>query len=133
MISLASDLTDHKGRHARGWLFFDAECEFCSRVARWLAGSMNRHGLALAPLQDERVGILLGLQREELLSALRFVASDGTQFVGGDAVLAVARELWWARPMVWLARLPGARLALRVLYQRLAQRLRCPAENCPAN
>jgi len=29
VISLASEMTDSKGRHARGWLFFDAECE-CS-------------------------------------------------------------------------------------------------------
>src|SRR5712672_2168387 len=28
MISLASEFTDGKGRHARGWLFFDAECGF---------------------------------------------------------------------------------------------------------
>jgi hypothetical protein len=28
MISLASEFTDAKGRHARGWFFFDAECGF---------------------------------------------------------------------------------------------------------
>ena len=37
MISLVSEYTDGKGRHARGWLFFDAECKFCTRIARWLA------------------------------------------------------------------------------------------------
>jgi len=36
MISLASEMTDRKGRHARSWLFFDAECEFCTRTAGWL-------------------------------------------------------------------------------------------------
>ena len=29
MISLTSEFTDSKGRHARGWLFFDADCAFC--------------------------------------------------------------------------------------------------------
>ncbi len=36
MISLVSEYTDGKGRHARGWLFFDAECKFCTRIARLL-------------------------------------------------------------------------------------------------
>src|SRR6266404_657521 len=55
MISLASEFTDGKGRHARGWLFFDAECGFCTRTARWLLPILERRGLAVAPLQDPRV------------------------------------------------------------------------------
>ena len=38
MISLASEYTDGKGRHAKGWLFFDADCAFCTRIAT-LAGA----------------------------------------------------------------------------------------------
>lgn len=80
MISLAAEMTDSKGRRARGWLFFDTECVFCTRIATGLA----------APLQDPRVGALLGLSREELLSAIQFVSDDGTHCAGADAVLAVA-------------------------------------------
>src|SRR5207248_463511 len=54
MISLVSEYTDGKGRHARGWLFFDAECKFCTRIARWLAPILEKRGMALAPLQDAR-------------------------------------------------------------------------------
>jgi predicted DCC family thiol-disulfide oxidoreductase YuxK len=130
MISLASEMTDGKGRHARGWLFFDSECAFCTRIAAWLAGPMRRRGLAVASLQDPRVGALLGLSREELLRAIRFVVSDGGQFSGTDALLAVARELWWARPLVWISRVPGIMPALRSGYQWRAQRWRCPAVCC---
>ena len=97
MISLASVMTDRKGPHARGWLFFDAECGFCTRIAVWLAAPMRRRGLALAPLQDPRVAALLGLSRDELLQAIRFVFGDGRQCSGADALLAVASELWWAQ------------------------------------
>jgi len=48
VISLASEMTDRKGRHARGWLFFDAECEFCAGIATWLMGPMKRRGLGVA-------------------------------------------------------------------------------------
>src|ERR1700694_4816489 len=106
MISLASEFTDGKGRHARGWLFFDAECGFCTRTARWLLPILERRGLAVAPLQDPRVGALLGLSRSELLRELRFLLSNGSQYGGADAVLAVAREIWWARALVWLGGVP---------------------------
>lgn len=130
MISLVSEMTDRKGRHARGWLFFDAECAFCTRIARWLADPMRRRGLQVAALQDPRVEALLGLSREELLRAVRFVGADGRQFTGADALLAVARELWWTRPLVWMARIPGMLLALHAGYRWGAARWNCHADYC---
>ena len=108
MISLTSEYTDGKGRHAKGWLFFDADCSFCTRVARWLAPRLKRRGFAVAPLQDPRVGPLLGISRVDLLRELRFVLSDGVQYGGADAILIVARQIWWAQPLVWIAKIPKA-------------------------
>lgn len=130
MISLASEYTDSKGRHARGWLFFDAECSFCTRFARWLAPILARCGLATAPLQDPRVGALLGMTHQELLRELRFLLSNGRHYRGADAVLAVAREIWWARPLVWLAKIPGMPRLLHALYRRLAAQRSCAAAAC---
>jgi predicted DCC family thiol-disulfide oxidoreductase YuxK len=130
VISLASEMTDSKGRHAQGWLFFDAQCEFCAAIARRLAGPMKRRGLAIAPLQDPRVGSLLGLSPEELLRAIRFVRADGNHRVGADAVLAVAQEFWWARPLVWVAKLPGMAPLMRAGYQCVAELRKCPAGRC---
>src|SRR5882724_6084600 len=92
MISLVSEYTDGKGRHARGWLFFDAECKFCTRIARWLAPILERRGMALAPLQDPRVGALLGLTREELMREMQFLLSDGSRFGGVDAAAVMDFE-----------------------------------------
>lgn len=133
MISLASEFTDTKGRHARGWLFFDAECAFCTRIAKALAPSLEKRGLALAALQDPRVGALLGLSREELLLEMKFLLSDGSQYGGADAAVALAHEIWWARPLVWLAKIPGMMEVLRAGYRRIAANRKCAAESCPAN
>jgi predicted DCC family thiol-disulfide oxidoreductase YuxK len=130
MITLVDEITDRKGRQARGWLFFDAQCGFCTRIARWLAPILGRRGLGVAPLQDPRVGALLGISRDELLKELRFLLSDGTQFGGAGAVLAVAREIWWARPLVWIAALPGMMRVLDAGYKSVAGRRGCVAENC---
>ena len=89
MISLVSEYTDGKGRHARGWLFFDAECRFCTRIAKWLAPILERRGMALAPLQDPRVGALLGLSRDALMREMQFVLSEGNRYGGADEAMSV--------------------------------------------
>jgi predicted DCC family thiol-disulfide oxidoreductase YuxK len=127
MISLASEYTDGKGRHAKGWLFFDAECGFCTCLARWLAPILARRGFAVAPLQDPRVGALLGMSRPELLRELRFLLSDGHHYGGANAVLAMAREIGWARPLVWLARIPGVMPLLHAAYRWVAAQRSCAA------
>lgn len=132
MISLASEFTDGKGRHARGWLFFDAECGFCTRIAQWLAPILERRGLALAPLQDPRVAALLGLSRQELMREMRFLLSDGSHFGGADAAVALAREIGWAAPLVWASRIPGVMGALRRGYRWIAERRKCAALSCSA-
>src|SRR5258707_3309265 len=95
MISLVSEYTDGKGRHARGWLLFDADCKFCTRIARWLVPILEKRGMALAALQDPRVGALLGLPREELMREMKFLLSDGSQYGGGDAAGGAAGGGWW--------------------------------------
>jgi predicted DCC family thiol-disulfide oxidoreductase YuxK len=133
MISLVSEYTDGKGRHARGWLFFDAECKFCTRIARWIAPILERRGMALAPLQDPRVGALLAMRPEELLFEMRFLLSDGAQFGGADAAVALAREIWWGRPLVWISKIPGMMEILRKGYRWIAASRSCAAVSCPPN
>jgi predicted DCC family thiol-disulfide oxidoreductase YuxK len=130
MISLASDLTDGKGRHARGWLFFDRDCRICAGLASVLAAPMKRRGLALAPLQDPRVGTLLGITPHELMRAIRFVSGDGRQTMGVDALLSVLREFGWARPVIWLSRIPGVLQVLRGGYGLVTRFGRCAAQPC---
>jgi|ERR1700683_1502933 predicted DCC family thiol-disulfide oxidoreductase YuxK len=130
MISLASEFTDGKGRHARGWLFYDAECGFCTRLAAWFAPILRKRGFDLAPLQDPRVGALLGLEREELLREMRLVLEDGAQFGGADVAIALSARIWWAAPVVWIAKLPGMMESLRAAYRWVAAHRKCSATKC---
>jgi predicted DCC family thiol-disulfide oxidoreductase YuxK len=127
MISLTSEFTDSKGRHARGWLFFDSDCAFCVRIVRALAPALQKRGFAFAPLQDSRVGPLLGLSQMDLLREMRLLLSDGRQFGGADAAVALSREIWWARPLFWLAAAPGMMPVLRSTYRWIAARRHCAA------
>jgi len=133
MISLASEYTDTKGRHAKGWLFFDADCNFCTRLARWLAPILARRRFAIAPLQDPRVSALLGLSHSELLRELRFLLSDGTHCGGADAVIGVARQIWWGKPLVWLSTIPGMMNLLHTSYRWIAKQRSCVAASCESD
>ena len=130
MLSLASEYTDTKGRHARGFLFFDADCKFCTKIARAIAPVLERRGLAVAPLQDPRVAALLGLSHENLMREIHLLMSDGQQHGGADAVVALARQIWWAAPLVWLAKIPGVMPLLRAGYRAIAASRSCSATNC---
>lgn len=130
MISLTNEYTDAKGRRARGWLFFDAECGFCTRIARWVAGPLERRGLGVAPLQDPRVASLLGMTRAELLRELRYLDEAGSLFGGAKALLAVAREIAWARPLIWISRIPGMDSALDAGYRWVAAQRNCHSVQC---
>jgi predicted DCC family thiol-disulfide oxidoreductase YuxK len=127
MISLTSEFTDTKSRHARGWLFYDADCDFCVKIARAIAPTLQKRNFALAPLQDPRVGALLALSQNELFLEMRLLLSDGQQTGGADAAVALAHEIWWAHPLVWFARLPGMMQLLRRAYRWIAAHRECSA------
>jgi len=125
LIGLVGDCLDARGRPAQGWLFFDAECDFCTRSVRWCAPVLEKRGIVFLPLQDPRVAAVWGLGREELLRELRFLLPDGTESHGAGAVLAAAARVWWARPLVWLGSLPGMKNLLEGGYRWVVLRRNC--------
>lgn len=126
MVSLISDLTDGKGRRApAGWLFFDADCSFCARLVRRAAPTLAARGFGLAPLQSPRVRALLGAGGSDLLREIRLLLPDGSVRGGADALLHLARRVWWAWPLHAFARLPGARGLLVRIYRWVAEHRHC--------
>ena len=131
MVSLSSDLTDAKGRRAiNGWVFFDADCAFCTRIARRMQPMLEPRGFGLAALQDPRAQALLGLSDEELLQEMRLLTSEGRQFGGADAFAELARRVWWAWPYYALSRVPGMLSVMRSVYRWVAARRSCAAGTC---
>ena len=79
------------------------------------------------------MGELLGLSREQLMLEMKFVLSDGSQYGGADAAIALAREMWWGQPLVWVSKIPGMMEILRKGYRWVAANRSCAAEACPVN
>jgi len=129
MITLVDEITDRKGRAARGWLFFDAECGFCTRTARWLAPILARRDWALRRCRISRVGALLECRVKNCEGAAIFV-KRWNEFWRSASGAGVAREIWWGRPLVWFSVLPGMMRALDAGYKRVAARRGCTQQQC---
>ena len=124
MRTLLSDaLPKHEARH--GWVFYDADCAFCTTLARRLEPTLLRRGFHCGALQEPWVGIVLGLSREELFRELRVRSARGEVLGGADALLHLARHIWWAWPLYALGQIPSPRDLLRAGYRWFAARRHC--------
>jgi predicted DCC family thiol-disulfide oxidoreductase YuxK len=109
----------------RGWILFDGECSMCRNAVRRFAPLLRRHHFGLAPLQTAWVRERLSLAEEDLLSEMRFLDTHGEVHRGADALIAIAGQVWWARPLSRLARLPPIRAACRKAYRWIARHRHC--------
>jgi predicted DCC family thiol-disulfide oxidoreductase YuxK len=123
-------MTDN--RNISGWVCFDAECRFCARLGKGLAPLLRRHGFVLTPLQTPWVEARVGPHKGTTWSEMLLLTPDGARYGGADALLEVARSIWWSRPLYWFSHLPGVRPALRKLYGWVARHRQCLGGTCRA-
>jgi predicted DCC family thiol-disulfide oxidoreductase YuxK len=114
-----TEITDNK----IGWVLYDGECSLCTRWARRFDRTLRHHGFALATLQSKRAGNFD-------LSEMRVVTPDGRAFGGADAVIEIARRIWWACPLFALAQIPGVMPLFRAVYRWLAANRHCIGGAC---
>jgi alginate O-acetyltransferase complex protein AlgI len=53
------------------------------------------------------------------------LTADGEVFAGAEALVFLARQIWWAAPLAWFARLPFVPAVLDRLYRWVAARRIC--------
>lgn len=123
-------MTDGQRLSLRGWIFFDADCDFCRRSVKLWRRTFERRGFAFFPLQASWVRKRLGLSDAELLREMRVVLANGRLFGGADAILQLARHVWWMWPMVATSRVLGMRSLLRAVYRKIAAARDCAAGVC---
>jgi len=114
----------------RAWVLYDGDCPLCRKWAARFERALTVRGFDLAPLQSAWVTECLGLPEHELLSRMRVLTRDGRDYAGADALIYLARHVWWAWPLYAAADLPFAKTILRRGYDFLARHRHCGAELC---
>jgi len=133
MISVSTEINEMNSGPSRGWVFFDGNCPFCRRWARRLEPFLAPRGFRFCPLQLPCVRAHFHLPVQELVSEMRVLMCDGAACGGADALAHLARYIWWASPLVALARIPGTLRLLRAGYRFIAARRQCPSGACALN
>ena len=108
-----------------GWVLYDGECPLCVGLATRLEPLVRRRGFALSALQTPWVQERLGLRPGEPLAEMRVLTAGGDPLGGADALLYVARRIWWAWPLYAVGRLPMVMPLLRRAYGWIAGRRDC--------
>ncbi|MCA1659124.1 MAG: DUF393 domain-containing protein, partial [Verrucomicrobiaceae bacterium] len=126
MISELAEITESPETVSfRGWILYDAACSSCSDLALRFENFFATRGFRFEPLQREWVQQRLNLTKEQALEEMRVLTRKGEVFGGADALIFLARQIWWAAPLSWLARLPSAHAILDRLYRWAAARRIC--------
>lgn len=107
----------------RGTILYDADCSMCRDMMRRFEKTFSSRGFAFAPLQPE-------LTPGERPSEMRVRTCEGREFGGAEAVLFLAKFVWWAQPLRWFAKLPGAKNILHRIYREVAARRSCDNGAC---
>jgi predicted DCC family thiol-disulfide oxidoreductase YuxK len=113
-----------------GVVFYDGDCSICTRGARRFARVLARSRIALTPLQSPDACERLGVAEEDRLKEMRLRLSNGSVYGGADAVVEIARRIWWAWPLWLLSRFPGVMRPMRVAYAWIARHRGCANGVC---
>lgn len=114
----------------RGWVFFDSECPMCVHLARRFEETLKGRGFVLAPFESPGVRARLGLCLDQPLTEMKLLTRDGRSIGGAEAVVHLAREIWWAWPLYVAGKLPLGMPVLRRAYRWIAARRRCENGAC---
>jgi predicted DCC family thiol-disulfide oxidoreductase YuxK len=114
----------------RASAYYDDDCRFCIALAKRFEGVLAKRDIALVPLQTEGTAALFGVTQDRLLAEMRLRLREGRVFGGADAVMEIARHIWWAWPLWALSRVPGAMRPTRAMYRWIARRRSCTDGVC---
>jgi predicted DCC family thiol-disulfide oxidoreductase YuxK len=114
----------------RGWILYDGDCPSCTASARRFDRIFRRRGFLFLPLQTEWVMQQLGFEPGAPLEEMHVLTNDGQDIAGADAVIFLARQIWWAWPVVALAQLPRMHKLLDRSYRWIAARRACDHVAC---
>jgi len=120
-----TEITDNNASRSAGCVFYDGECRLCVGWAERMRGTLGRRSFELLPLQSPDAVQQLGISQRNLLVEMRLRLADGRSLGGADAIVEIARRIWWAWPLWAISRIPFVMPVLRAGYRVLAANRHC--------
>lgn len=130
MIGRATSVQPSAGEPPAGWVLYDGDCGVCSRWVPSWSPTLQRRGLAVAPLQSDWVQQRTGLSPGDLLSDIRLLQPNGQLLSGPEVYRFLMRRIWWAYPLYLLSKVPGLSRLFDWSYRTFARHRMRISSNC---
>lgn len=106
-------------------VLYDGACRFCVTMTRWLGEIWRRRGFAWVSMEEAWVRRRIGLADGARPREMYVLTAGGALVPGADALVYLARRVWWLRWVGWLGAVPGAMGLFRRAYRGLARHRYC--------
>ena len=123
-----TEITDVK--EVVGWVLYDADCRFCTGLAKRFRVLLAARHFELLALQTPWVRQKLDLADNELLAEMRLLKPDGTLLGGVDALLEISRPFPLAWPIRKLAQIAAIKNIFHGIYRWMARHRHCASGAC---
>jgi predicted DCC family thiol-disulfide oxidoreductase YuxK len=113
-----------------GVIIFDGSCGACSALIGEKKAFFEKFGFTTAPLQEQWIKELTGLDETVLLEALHLYTSKGDILKAVDAFAFIAGKIWWLSPFALLLKIKLFKPLSAKIYNFIAQRRRKLTKIC---
>lgn len=113
-----------------GLIVFDGSCGACSVFVGERRPFFEKHGFAVAPLQEEWVGDLTGIDQPTLSESIHLFTPSGEVYRGIAVFQRVAERVWWLLPFSYMLRFKPLRPLFEYGYKSIARRRRGISRAC---
>lgn len=121
-----TEITDYK--EIAAWVLYDADCRFCTALAKRFRTLLARRHFELLPLQTPWVR--QKLEGPEWRAEIRLLKRDGTLLGGVDALLEISRSFPLTGPIRWLAQFGVIKKLFQGGYRWVARHRHCVSGAC---
>jgi len=115
---------------SKPWVLYNRDCKVCRRAV-WVTGFLLGRGYVnFVPLQKDWVRKLFSLTADTLLEEMKLLTVDRSKLGGADAVLYLAGQVFWMKPIVAIMELPLIRDWVHKTYRWVARKRYCLEGGC---
>ena len=90
----------------------------------------EKYGFTVAPLQEEWIPALTGLDKDTLLESIHLLTTEGKILRGADFFHYVAGKVWWLTPVHLALKVPFLKRLFSKFYDFIAKRRRKISRVC---
>lgn len=105
----------------KGWVLYDGQCGFCTGGIAKFRPLLAHYGFICEPMQSDWAVQILEASPIGQQQGIKLYTDKRQLFNGVDTFLQIARRIWWAMPVYYIAFIPPIKPIAKVIYAQIAK------------